>query len=63
MPPYRRSSFLSDAAAAAGVALVATDDGIVDSAGNPVDSLKAARENFQYLIWALVNTKEFLFNH
>ncbi len=27
---------ISDAAAAAGVALVATDDGIVDSAGNPV---------------------------
>jgi hypothetical protein len=31
--------------------------------GSPVDPAKAARENFQDLIWALINTKEFLFNH
>ena len=31
--------------------------------GNPVDAQKAVRENLQDLIWALINTKEFLFNH
>ncbi|HTN76059.1 MAG TPA: S-layer protein, partial [Pirellulaceae bacterium] len=31
--------------------------------GQPIDATKAARENFQDLIWALINTKEFLFNH
>lgn len=35
----------------------------LDAAGKPVDPQRAARENFQDLIWALVNTKEFLFNH
>lgn len=34
-----------------------------DVNGKPVDPQKAARENFQDLIWALMNTKEFLFNH
>jgi hypothetical protein len=31
--------------------------------GKPVDTLEASRENLQDLIWALINTKEFLFNH
>lgn len=31
--------------------------------GKPVDAARAARENFQDLLWALINTKEFLFNH
>jgi hypothetical protein len=31
--------------------------------GKPFDPQRAARENFQDLIWALINTKEFLFNH
>jgi hypothetical protein len=31
--------------------------------GAPVDPAKAARENLQDLIWAFINTKEFLFNH
>lgn len=31
--------------------------------GTAIDSAKAARENLQDLIWALINTKEFLFNH
>lgn len=31
--------------------------------GKPGDAAKAARENFQDLLWALINTKEFLFNH
>lgn len=35
----------------------------VDAEGKPVDAQRANRENFQDLIWALVNTKEFLFNH
>ncbi len=35
----------------------------LDAAGNPVDAQRAARENFQDLLWALMNTKEFLFNH
>ena len=35
----------------------------IDAAGNPIDPQKANTENFQDLIWALINTKEFLFNH
>ena len=35
----------------------------LDSAGNPVDPGTVNLENFQDLIWALINTKEFLFNH
>ncbi len=35
----------------------------IDSAGNPIDLARASAENFQDLIWALINTKEFLFNH
>lgn len=31
--------------------------------GKPKDPQQAARESYQDLIWALVNTKEFLFNH
>jgi hypothetical protein len=35
----------------------------VGTDGKPVDATKANREKFQDLIWALINTKEFLFNH
>ena len=35
----------------------------VGADGKPVDATKANREKFQDLIWALINTKEFLFNH
>ena len=35
----------------------------LDAAGNPIATPQAAQENFQDLIWALINTKEFLFNH
>lgn len=35
----------------------------VNAAGQPQDPQKVLRENFQDLIWALMNTKEFLFNH
>ncbi|MGE5194934.1 MAG: DUF1553 domain-containing protein, partial [Deltaproteobacteria bacterium] len=31
--------------------------------GKPVDPQQAARERFQDLVWALINTKEFLYNH
>jgi hypothetical protein len=34
-----------------------------DADGKPIDKTKAASENFQDLVWALTNTKEFLFNH
>ena len=34
-----------------------------DAQGQPIDAQKASHEGFQDLIWALVNTKEFLFNH
>lgn len=35
----------------------------VTADGQPVNPQNASRENFQDLIWALINTKEFLFNH
>lgn len=35
----------------------------VNAAGQKVDAQKAARENFQDLLWAMMTTKEFLFNH
>ena len=31
--------------------------------GKPLDGQQALRENYQDLLWALINTKEFLFNH
>ena len=34
-----------------------------DAAGKPLDSLQSRRQGYEDLIWALVNTKEFLFNH
>ena len=34
-----------------------------DSAGTPLELQRAKQESFQDLIWALINTKEFLFNH
>ncbi|WP_417734753.1 DUF1549 domain-containing protein [Rosistilla oblonga] len=35
----------------------------VDADGKPIDAKVAARNNYQDLVWALINTKEFLFNH
>ncbi len=35
----------------------------VGADGKPLPPLNTARENLQDLLWALVNTKEFLFNH
>ena len=35
----------------------------LDAAGKPLDAQRVERENFQDLIWALINTKEFQFNH
>jgi len=34
-----------------------------DAAGNAVEAGRAAQEAFQDLIWALINTREFQFNH
>ncbi|MEY3174670.1 MAG: hypothetical protein RLZZ436_2584 [Planctomycetota bacterium] len=34
-----------------------------DAAGNPIDPARATQEAFQDLIWALINTREFQFNH
>lgn len=31
--------------------------------GTPIDEAQASQQNYQDLIWALINTKEFLFNH
>ncbi len=36
---------------------------VLDAAGNPMNAAQSSKENFQDLIWALMNTKEFLFNH
>jgi hypothetical protein len=35
----------------------------LDANDEPIDEQAALRENFQDLIWAVINTKEFLFNH
>jgi len=35
----------------------------LDAAGNAIDPQRASHENFQDILWALINTKEFLFNH
>ncbi len=35
----------------------------LDESGTPMNAEQASRENYQDLIWALINTKEFLFNH
>ena len=35
----------------------------LDAEGKPVDPQQFAKQNFQDLIWALINSKEFLFNH
>lgn len=36
---------------------------IMDAAGKPMAESASSRRNFQDLVWALMNTKEFLFNH
>ena len=36
---------------------------VVGADSKPVSAEQALRENFQDLVWALMNTKEFLFNH
>jgi len=39
------------------------DEELLDGEGKPIPITKLARQNYQDLIWALMNTKEFLFNH
>ncbi len=34
-----------------------------DATGKPLDAILAKRQNYEDLIWALISTKEFLFNH
>lgn len=36
---------------------------VMDAQGKPVDKKKTAHKDYQDLIWALMNTKEFLFTH
>jgi hypothetical protein len=36
---------------------------LADAKGEPVDPLKAKRISLEDLIWALMNAKEFLYNH
>ncbi len=45
------------------VALDYLNEPRINAAGKKIDAQKAARENFQDLIWVMMNTKEFLFNH
>jgi hypothetical protein len=35
----------------------------LDAAGKPIDLKQATKENYQDWLWAMINTKEFLFNH
>ncbi|MHC4878181.1 MAG: DUF1549 domain-containing protein [Planctomycetota bacterium] len=44
-------------------AMAYINEPVLDAAGNPMNAAQSAKENFQDLIWALMNTKEFLFNH
>ncbi len=44
-------------------ALAYLNEAPTDAEGKPLDPASATRRNFQDLIWALMNTKEFLFNH
>jgi hypothetical protein len=44
-------------------ALEYLNEPLTDLKGKPIETKKAAVKNFQDLIWALMNTKEFLFNH
>jgi len=39
------------------------NESLTDAAGKPINPKTAASKNFQDLIWAMMNTKEFLFNH
>jgi len=39
------------------------DETRTNAAGQKIDAPKATRENFQDLLWAMMTTKEFLFNH
>ncbi|MEZ6135829.1 MAG: DUF1553 domain-containing protein [Pirellulaceae bacterium] len=34
-----------------------------DAAGKAIDSARAKKENYEDLLWALISSKEFLFNH
>lgn len=34
-----------------------------DAEGKPLDSQRAKRQSYEDLLWALINTKEFLYNH
>jgi hypothetical protein len=36
---------------------------VTDAAGQPLDPAKAKRRSLEDLIWALLNTKEFFYNH
>ena len=35
----------------------------VDADGKPLDSVQAKRQGLEDILWAIINTKEFLFNH
>ncbi len=45
------------------IALNYLNEPLKDAQGKPIPSATAIRQNWQDLIWALINTKEFLFHH
>lgn len=45
------------------ISLAYLNEKILDEKGNPLPTARAMQQNFQDLIWALMNTKEFIFNH
>ena len=45
------------------VAIAYLSESRFDAEGNPLSEAAARKESFQDLLWAIMNTKEFLFNH
>ena len=44
-------------------AVAYVNEDVVDGDGKPISKAASRKQNMQDLVWALMNTKEFLFNH